>query len=364
VAGYALIDEPGRLADALGALEAGGRWALDTEFVRERTYFPRLCLVQVAAAGRILLVDPIRIDDVALLQQFLRTSGAPRVVHAARQDIEVLLPVTGEPLAPLLDTQVAASLLGYPAQIGYGELVRLVLGVELAKGHARTDWAARPLKAEQLAYAADDVRYLGPLAEELESRLSAAGRLAWLAEDCARLADPALYRTAPADAWRRLKGLDRMQPAERAIARALAAWREERAIRRNLPRGWVMPDDALREIARRRPASTAELGNVASLPGGASSRLAGEVLQQVRDALSRQDAEPDEGAAERPTPEQQAAVRRLQEVLQGIAGETGMSGEVLATRRDLIAIVRGARDVPSLSGWRGEVVGERLLAAL
>ena len=364
MAGYQLIDEPGRLADAMGTLDATLRWALDTEFVRERTYFPRLCLVQVAVSGHIVLVEPLRIEDPSLLREFLALSRRPRIVHAARQDVEVLLPLTGEPLAPLFDTQVAASLLGFPAQVGYGELVRQLLGVELAKGHARTDWAARPLKPEQLTYAADDVRYLGPAAEELEARLAAAGRLAWLEEDCAALSDPALYRCDPADAWRRLKGLERMRPEERAVVRTLAAWREERAIRRNLPRGWVIPDDAIRELARLRPRSVADLQRVESLPGAVATRFADEVLQAIRDAAISAPPDADERTVERLTPEQQSGVRRLQEVLQGIATEAGIGAEVLATRRDLTALVRGARDVAPLAGWRREVVGERLLAAL
>lgn len=364
MAGYTLIDEPERLADEIGRLDAGLRWALDTEFVRERTYFARLCLVQVAVGPRIVLVDPLRIDQPELLMQFLHAGREPRIVHAARQDIEVLLPLTGEPLAPLFDTQVAASLLGFPSQIGYGELVRQVLGVELAKGHARTDWAARPLKPEQLTYAADDVRYLAPVAEELESRLAATGRLPWLAEDCALLADPSLYRTEPADAWRRLKGLERMRPEERAVARALAEWRESRAIRRNLPRGWVLPDEALRDLARLRPESISDLSRVPSLPAGAASRLAGEILEQVREAGARGASELDGGTVDRLTPQQQDDVRRLQDALQAVAAEMGINAEVLATRRDLTAMVRGARDVASLAGWRRAVVGEKLLASL
>lgn len=362
--GYQLIDEPGRLADAMGALDANRRWALDTEFVRERTYFARLCLIQAAVAGKIVLVDPLRIEDPALLRDFLALSRQPRVVHAARQDVEVLLPLTGEPLGPLFDTQVAASLLGFPAQIGYGELVRLLLGVELAKGHARTDWAARPLKPDQLVYAADDVRYLGPAAEELEARLAAAGRLGWLEEDCAALADPALYRSEPGEAWRRIKGLERMRPEEHSIVRVLAAWREERAIRRNLPRGWVLPDDAIRDIARLRPQSAADLQQVPSLPRGAGSRLADEILQQVHDAVAGNAPDIPGRVVDRLTPEQQAGVRQLQDVLQAVATEAGLTAEVLATRRDLTALVRGARDVPPLAGWRREIVGERLLAAL
>jgi len=351
------------LADLLGRLDPGLRWALDTEFVRERTYYPRLCLVQVAAGGEILLVDPLRIGDEDLLRRFLGASREPRVVHAARQDVEVLLPLTGEPLAPLLDTQLAAALLGFPSQVGYGELVRQVLGVELKKGHARTDWAARPLKVEQLEYAADDVRYLLPVAEELQSRLDAAGRLGWLGEECAQLADPGLYTTEPAEAWRRLKGLDRMRPEERAVACALAGWREEKAMRRNLPRGWILPDEALRDVARLRPDSASALRRIASLPGGPAYRLADELLEQVGLATG---TPPPAAAptAERLTPEQQAAVRRLQEEVQAMAAETGINAEVLATRRDLTAIVRGAREVPPLTGWRRQVVGERLLAAL
>jgi ribonuclease D len=358
-----LIDEAGMLADLLGGLDPAQGWALDTEFVRERTYYPRLCLVQVAIGEEILLVDPLRIGDEDLLRRFLAASHAPRVVHAARQDVEVLLPLTGDPLAPLLDTQLAAALLGFPSQVGYGDLVRQVLGVELKKGHARTDWAARPLKVEQLEYAADDVRYLVPVADELQSRLDAAGRLGWLAEECAQLADPGLYRTEPAEAWRRLKGLERMHPEERAIACALAGWREEKAMRRDLPRGWILPDEALRDVARLRPDSASALRRVASLPGGPSYRLADELLEQVGLAAGTPPP-PAAPASERLTPEQQAGVRRLQDALQSVAAETGLNAEVLATRRDLTALVRGAREVPPLTGWRRQVVGERLLAAL
>jgi len=364
VGGYRLVDEAGMLADVLGGLDPGVRWALDTEFVRERTYYPRLCLVQAAIGDDILLVDPLRIGDEDLLRRFLAASREPRVVHAARQDVEVLLPLTGEPLAPLLDTQIAAALLGFPSQVGYGELVRQLLGVELKKGHARTDWAARPLKLEQLEYAADDVRYLLSAADELQSRLDAAGRLGWLAEECAQLADPGLYVTEPSGAWRRLKGLERMRPEERAVACALAAWREEKAMRRNLPRGWILPDEALRDVARLRPGSAAELRRVASLPGGPAYRLAGELLEQVGQAAHSPPPPPGPSAVERLTPEQQEAVRRLQAEVQAAATEAGISGEVLATRRDLVAMVRGARDVPPLAGWRRQVVGERLLAAL
>lgn len=362
---YLLVDRSERLAPALGALGRPAFLALDTEFVRERTYFPRLCLVQVADpdARHVLLVDPIRVEDLAPLAALIADAQLPKVIHAARQDLEALLPLTGSPAAPVFDTQVAAGLLGFPAQVGYGELVRQVLGVELEKGHARTDWAARPLKPAQLAYAADDVRFLGPVATELRSRLEAAGRLEWALEDCAPLSDPATYRAAPEDAWRRFKGLDRLSPEERAVIRDLARWREERAVRRNLPRGWILPDDTLREIARLRPRTAAALAQAGSLPGGAGSRLAAEILEVVASARPEPEA-PGAPGEERLTPEQLDAMKRLQETLQAAARELRLSPEVLATRRDLTAIVRGARDVAPLSGWRRAAIGEALLRAL
>jgi ribonuclease D len=358
---YELLDQPQRFAEVFSGLDSATSWSLDTEFVRERTYFPRLCLIQLEISGRILLVDPIRIEDLAPLSALLRGTDIRKIVHSARQDIEVLMPLTGQPLGPVFDTQTAAGLLGFPAQVGYGDLVRQLLGVELEKGHARTDWAARPLKIAQLVYAADDVRYLGAVAEELERRLSAAGRLVWLEEECGLLSDPALYQTRPEDAWQRFKGIERMRPEERAVVQVLAAWREERAIRKDLPRGWVLSDEAIRELARFRPASEAALRQVAALPASLVNRRAEEVLRLVAGALADDGAGP---PVERLTPDQAAAAKRLQEVQRAVATELGIRPEILATRRDLSALVRGSRDVTALSGWRRDVIGTRLLEAL
>ncbi|MGH8130161.1 MAG: ribonuclease D, partial [Steroidobacteraceae bacterium] len=166
--------------------------ALDTEFVRERTYYPKLCLIQAALPGEVILIDVLAIEDGGALIAPLSDPRRLKLLHAARQDIEALLPLTGTPLAPVFDTQQGAALLGFPAQVGYAELVRQLLGVELVKGHARTDWARRPLSPEQIAYAADDVRYLPALAHALEERLAAAGRRAWLEEESAALSDLSL----------------------------------------------------------------------------------------------------------------------------------------------------------------------------
>jgi len=357
------IRDPVALQERIDAWPAGAPVALDTEFVRERTYYPKLCLIQAAIDGEILLVDALAIRDGGALARDLAGAGRRKLVHAARQDIEALLPLTGEPLAPVFDTQQAAALLGFPAQVGYAELVRLVLGVELAKGHARTDWARRPLSPEQLAYAADDVRYLPPLATALEERLSAAGRRGWLDEESTGLRDISLYRVEPEDAWRRLKGLERLDAQAFAAARALAAWRERRAMARDLPRGWILPDAAILELAVARPETREALARVAAVPPGTAARAADELLAAVAAALPPEARRDGDGAG-RPGPEQLQLQKLLQKRLGEIATELVIQPEVLATRRELVALARGDRDVPAMRGWRRGIVGERLLAAM
>jgi len=361
-AGETPIRDPAELAQRVGAWPPGAPLALDTEFVRERTYYPRLCLVQAALGGEILLLDALAIPDGGALARELADAGRRKLVHAARQDIEALLPLTGEPLAPAFDTQQAAALLGFPAQVGYAELVRQLLGVELAKGHARTDWARRPLSREQLAYAADDVRYLPALASALEERLTAAGRRGWLEEESAALRDVALYRVEPNEAWRRLKGLERLDAPALPAARALAAWRERRAMARDLPRGWILPDAAVLELAALRPRTPEALKRIDSVPPGTAARAADELLAAI--AAPAGNVEPVGEGSGRPGPEQVRLQKVLQERLTEIAAGLAIQPEVLATRRELAALARGARDVPSLRGWRRSAVGERLLAAL
>jgi ribonuclease D len=357
------IHEPAELRRRVGSWPDGGALALDTEFVRERTYYPKLCLIQAAAAGEVVLIDALAIADGGALAALLTDPTRPKLLHAARQDIEALLPVTGVPLAPVFDTQQAAALLGFPAQVGYAELVRQLLGIELAKGHARTDWARRPLSAEQLAYAADDVRYLPALVESLESRLDAAGRRAWLAQESAALADIALYRVEPAEAWRRLKGLERLDAPAFAAARGLSEWRERRAMARNLPRGWILPDAAIHELASARPATREALARVVGVPPGTAARAAPELLAAIA-ANATGDTRHAGGDPGRPGPEQLRLQKALQARLAAIAAELGIQPEVLATRRELAALARGERDVPAMGGWRKAIVGERLLAAL
>jgi ribonuclease D len=351
------------LLHALDRLAASELLALDTEFMRESTYYPKLCLIQIATSECCALIDPLALPQLQPLWQFLGERHRSKVLHAARQDLEVLSLAMGDvPIpGPIFDTQIAAALLGHPAQIGYGPLVAERLGHALEKGHTRTDWSRRPLSHDQLQYAADDVRYLVPLYLDLRAALDAAERTGWLQEETRELEQPGLHRTEPQLAWRRLKGLDRLQPAQRATAKLLAQWREAAAIRHDKPRGWILADDSLREIAERLPARVAELQDIRNLPAGVIRRRGDEIISLVE--RGRNDAV-DEAAAiipPRPDPQQLALVTKLMKLARTQAQQLGISPEILATRRDVERLVFSGHTGRLLDGWRREVIGQRLV---
>ena len=352
-------DDLARLAAHLAGARA---IALDTEFLRERTYRAELCLLQFADARAPVCIDPLALRDLAPLGAVLRERGPLKVMHASRQDIEVLMPAVGL-TAPVFDTQIAAALAGLPAQIGYAELVRRTFGVMLGKAHTRADWSARPLTPDQIAYALDDVRYLLPLEEHLTAELARLGRSQWLAEELASLADPAAYAVEPEDAWQRLRGLHGLDAPRTRLARGLAAWRERRAIERNRPRGWILDDATLREIVLAAPRSLPALAAVSGMPAAVVKHCGSEILERIRAADLPNELAPVNLRA-RPDPAKAALLRQLSAVHRGVASDLALSPEVLATRRDLERLAAGERELPMLRGWRRAVIGERLHAAL
>jgi len=357
-----IVTTSAALAELASQLDSRECIGLDTEFLRERTYRAELCLVQVSVSGDAACIDPLALDDLAPLARALTAPGVTKVMHASRQDIEVLFPVAGL-VRPIFDTQIAAALTGMPAQIGYGELVRRLLDRELAKSHTRTDWSRRPLSPEQIEYALDDVRYLLPLKSQLEEQLQRLGRVAWLKEELQQLEDARSITTEPQDAWLRVKGLRSLDPGRERLARGLAAWRERRAIERNRPRGWILDDSALRDIVLRVPRSVQALAAIAELPAGVVKHCAPELLECVR-AAQVPDPPPPINMRARPDPIRSALVKKLGTLNQQIAVELGLSPEVLATRRELEQLAEGRRDLGILRGWRRGVVGDRMLAAL
>jgi len=335
---------------------------LDTEFLRERTYRAQLCLLQLATPVEAVCVDPLLLADLTALKPLLGSGPLVKVMHASRQDLEVLLPVVGL-TRPVFDTQVAAALAGLPAQIGYAELVARLLGERLAKSHTRTDWSRRPLSGAQLEYALDDVRYLLPLADELAQTLERLGRSGWLAEELSALEDARALTIDPDNAWQRLKGMRELDAPRARLARALAAWRERSAAEHNRPRGWILEDALLREIALQAPRSLAALAAIPGMPAGLVKRRGAQLLACV-EAAAVPDPPPPLPARARPDPLKAALVRKLGGIIQGVAGELRLVPEVLATRRDLEQLADGRRDLTVLRGWRGALLGEQLLAAL
>jgi ribonuclease D len=357
-----IVTTPAALAELGARLETLECVGLDTEFLRERTYRAELCLLQVSSDSDAVCVDPIAVTDLAPLARPLTASGTIKVMHASRQDLEVLMPAVGL-VRPVFDTQIAAALTGMPAQIGYAELVRRLLGQELAKTHTRTDWSRRPLSPEQIEYALDDVRYLLPLKTELEERLRKLGRLSWLTEELAALDDARSFTTEPEQAWLRIKGLRELDAARIRLARGLAAWRERRAMERNRPRGWILEDAALREIVLQVPRSAAALAGITEVPPGVVKHCGDDLLACIA-AADVPDPAPAIHGRPRPDPVKTALVKKLGVLNQAVAADLGLSPEVLATRRDLEQLADGRRDVPVLRGWRRAIIGERMLAAL
>jgi len=367
--GIVHVTSDSQLAPALSLLAQDRYLALDTEFLRESTYYARLCLVQLGNEQACVVVDVLALSNLTALLDFILDRSRLKVFHAARQDLEVLTQAQGPAAGaspqvpgPLFDTQIAAGLLGLPAQIGYGDLLSRRLNVNLSKGLARTDWSRRPLSHEQLHYAADDVRYLGPLYQQLRAELQERNRHEWLEEETAALENPVLYRTLPEDAWLRLKGTAQLQPEQRAVLKQLAAWREARAIQADKPRGWILSDEALRNISERLPAEMEQLRDIRDLPPAVLRKQGEQLLELVR--VGRQNADDEAPARDfRPTTQQQKQVARLMQLVRTTGEGMKVSPELLATRRDIEQLVYFNRHDALLQGWRRDVIGSALIAA-
>lgn len=355
---FEYIDRQGAVLELAKALQECPAVALDTEFMRERTYYPQLCLVQISTGSNVFCVDPLADLDLNPLWQSL--FNCELVVHSGRQDLEVIYLSARQMPGNLFDTQVAAALLGEAPQIGYANLVNRLFSIELPKSHTRADWSIRPLKESFLEYAAEDVEYLLEAQEKLVSELGNADRLEWAREDSRALLDPALYVIEPAKAIDRLRGARSFDGISRSIAESLAEWREIRAESSNRPRQWIIKDAVLLQLATQRPSTLSELGATPGMPP-ATLRKQGEVLLQlINDPPRRSSHQP----FERPGEAEKAMLRSLSSVVAKLAAELGIAPEIIAPRKELADAVAGQRNLRVFSGWRQKVAGERLLEIL
>lgn len=357
-------------ADALTSLVeslADSEWlALDTEFIREKTYYPRLCLLQISNGEIAACVDPLEIKDLSPLLDLLYNGRILKIFHAARQDLEIFLHDWNQLPLPLFDTQPSAALLGYGDQIGYAKLVKQALKVELPKDQSRTDWSRRPLSENQMRYALDDVIYLGQTYLKLRGLLSDKGRLQWLASDFADLANPATYTQAPSTAWLRIKGRQHLRGVQTAILQTLAAWREEQAVIRDLPRKWVTKDEVMIDLARRSPGNKAQLGNIRGMEPGHIKRDGETILGLIEEASQRpRDDWPVDPKVHRSlTIRQDALVDLLSATIRIIAYDNQLAPTIIATRKDLEKIVLGDGPETVFKGWRHTLAGNSLAAIL
>ncbi|MER2601900.1 MAG: ribonuclease D [Candidatus Competibacter phosphatis] len=272
-----LVDQPA-LIEFCASLHGVTWLALDTEFIREQTYYPQLCLIQVASTDQIACIDPLALPSLEPLLAILYDPTVVKVLHAAYQDLEIFYYLSGAVPTPIFDTQLAAAVLGYGHQVGYANLAQQLLGVELEKTHTRVNWRQRPLLPEWLAYAADDVRYLRDIYRRQQMMLAECGGLEGLAEHFMAVTDPARYQPQPQEAWRRIRDHQRLRGGpQQAVLQALAAWREEQAIGNDRPRRWILHDGPLLDMARSLPADLESLARIRGLPP-ATLRRHGETL--------------------------------------------------------------------------------------
>ncbi len=361
---YDYIDQPAQLQGLCERLADCDWVALDTEFIREKTYYPQLCLIQIGTTEWVSCIDPLALDINPLLDMLYR-DDLMIVMHAARQDLEIFYHLRGAVPTPLFDTQLAGPLLGLQDQMGYGNFIKARLGIELAKGHARTDWAARPLSKEQLNYAADDVRYLAQVYETLRDELANRGRLGWLQDDFDKLADASLYDIQPDDAWRKLKGIGKFRGASLSIAQTLAGWREQLAQQADKPRKWIMSDDILYALAKLKVKTVKDMERVRGLSAQWLGKHGEQLLQLMNEARNRQPQPlPDYVKAKPLTAAQEGAVDVLMGVLRLVAADADLHVSVLASHKDLEQLVRGERDLELLKGWRKTFAGDALLQVL
>ena len=345
---------------------------LDTEFLRERTYRPQLCLVQVKAGDVLGIVDVIALageegrvgqpmrDALAPLVELLLRPGIVKVFHAGSQDLEIFWLLAGTVPTPIFDTQIAAPLLGHAEQIGYANLVRAELGLELDKSQTRADWTRRPLPERQIAYALDDVIHLETLYAVMRDKLEAAGRLAWLDPEFRDLERPERYDQPAGERWKRIRQVTRYKGAALSVIQALAEWRELRARESDVPRNWLMKDEIITAIAQQQPTNTDELAHIRGLDKRTRDRHGEALVQLVRDARTREPIpHPPHRKKPKATPATLARTRLLDAWVHQRAAELDIAPGLLAPPEQLerIALGEGREALP---GWRDALVGEAL----
>ncbi|MDH5423419.1 MAG: ribonuclease D [Gammaproteobacteria bacterium] len=356
---YIMVTTDAELEQCCAALANSRFLALDTEFLREKTYYSILALIQVANESLTYIIDPIALDNLHKFFELINNPNIVKVLHSARQDYEIFYNLQGELPKPIFDTQVAASLLGYGEQIGYANLVKDLLDIEVDKSQTRTDWTRRPLNEKQLSYAATDVIYLAEIYPLMQAKLKELGRTEWLTEDFKQLSDNTCYQVDQRSMWKKIKSANRLPAHKLSVVQELAAWREIQAIEKNIPRKRVMSDDVIIDIANQQPQTIAELRNIRQI----NPRLKEDELQQllicIKTGLAKPEAEwPRFARSSKPSTEQSAIVDILSAIVQLKASHNNISPAFICSKKELVKLVCGDSDSNLYKGWRKVLVGD------
>jgi len=358
------IDTPEHLSALCDSLKNVPWLAIDTEFQREKTYRSILALIQIATPDTVAIIDPIACDINPLLD-ILYDKNILKIFHAARQDQEIFYDLRGEPLAPVFDTQIAAPILGYPEQAGYARLVNDVLGVPLTKAHSRTDWLRRPLSEEQINYAADDVIYLAKLYPLLENQLREKNRLDWLTPAFTDLCKPSLYANPPELAWKRIRAAKRLKGASLSILQKTAEWRETLAQQKNIPRGWLVKDDLLIELAKLKPTTVDSLSNIRGISDKFTEKFGLAIIDIITAAIENKPAPKDiQKKPNKISEKEEALADLLMAQVRLKAADANVNPNSITSRKELLQLILGQRDLELLSDWRNEMIGQDLVATL
>jgi ribonuclease D len=338
--------------------------ALDTEFIREKTYYPNLCLVQIASEQDIVCVDTLAIDDLSSLKELLYQPSITKIFHSASQDLEIFVNLFDAVPIPIFDTQIAASLLGYGEQVSYAYLVNEICAIELDKSLSRTNWECRPLSDKEIRYAIDDVKYLAKIYIHLKDQLIKNERRHWAENECKNLAAIEKYKVEVNNIWKHVKGAGKLNSNQLNILKQLARWREHQAITENKPRRWVLSDKTLRILAIEQPIDIGAIRQLADISDDISV-YANQLLDEIKQAQNIPKADwPEENLLGPLSNEQRKLVKHAQKMVRERAEQLNISPSLLATRSVVEKLIRGKRELDILSSWKKDLIGNELVALI
>lgn len=358
---FAYIDTNEELQTYCDSIKDSDTLFIDTEFIREKTYAPILCLIQVATADTLACIDPINITNLEPFLDLIFNESIVKVFHAARQDLEIFYNLRQTAPKPLFDTQIAATLLGHTDQIGYGNLVEALLNVSLDKKYARTDWTQRPLSTEQLEYAINDVIYLREIYALITHQLNANNRMEWLKDDFDYLGSDSTFEIFPEKMWRKVKGFKKLGGLQRAILQDLAAWREQKAVSSDKPRKWIVSDDILLSLAQHQPDSDTTLSKIRGLTEGLLKKSGPTIIDIIKQSKQRpQESWPSLPKFAKTSVQQDAVIDCMMAIVRLCAANENISASMLCSRKDLEQMLLTDEPIALTSGWRNKIAGKQV----